>query len=111
MADDRSNWFAVRCVFATGWPPQARGHTYEERVTLWKADSADEAISRAEAEAVAYAAGISDSPGTYLGLAQSYQLFEGPGDGAEVFSLMRRSELGPDDYLSTFFDTGTERTT
>jgi hypothetical protein len=110
MAENSSNWFAVRCVFATGWPPEARGETYEERITLWQADSAEEAISRAEAEAEGYAAVILDSPDTYLGLAQSYHLFDGPGDGAEVFSLMRRSQLGADDYLLTFFATGTERT-
>lgn len=28
---------------------------------------------------------------------------------AKVFSLMRNSELEADDYLTTFFDTGSER--
>jgi hypothetical protein len=31
------------------------------------------------------------------------------GDGAEVFSLMRRSTLAPRDYIDWFFATGGER--
>ncbi|WGX98091.1 hypothetical protein [Nocardioides sp. L-11A] len=44
-----------------------------------------------------------------LPLFQSYEMYDAPGEGAEVFSLMRSSELNPDDYLDTFFDTGDER--
>jgi hypothetical protein len=36
-------------------------------------------------------------------------LGEHPAHGAEVFSLMRDSELAPDDYIDRFFDTGQER--
>lgn len=98
----------MRCVFAVGWPPEAAGKTYEERITLWRARSADEAIARAEAEAQEYAGEIDDHPSTYLDLAQSFRLFDEPADGAEIFSLMRDSDLPPDDYLDTFFDTGAE---
>ena len=44
----------------------------------------------------------------YLGIAQSYRLEDEPGEGAEVFSLIRRSTLEGDPYLDTFFDTGDE---
>lgn len=93
-------WFGVRCII------QLAEGAYEERVTLWKAADADEALARAEAEAVDYAA---DNDGTYLGLVQGFELFDEPGDGAEVFSLTRTSALGPDEYLDTFFDTGDEQ--
>jgi len=106
---DELSWYAVRCVFAVGWPPELAGDTYEERITLWRAASAEEAIARAEAEAVDHAATIQESPSTYLGLAQSFRLFDDLVDGAEVFSLMRTSDLEPAAYLNTFFDTGTER--
>lgn len=109
MTGDLTGWYAVRCIFAVGWPPQAAGSTYEERITLWRASSADEAIARAEAEALDYAATIGESPGTYLGLAQSHHLSGAPAEGAEVFSLMRTSDLDPGTYLDTFFDTGAER--
>ena len=47
--------------------------------------------------------------GELLEFAQVYRLAEFPADGAEVFSLMRDSDLDADQYLSTFFDTGSER--
>lgn len=105
-------WYAVRCVFRTTahkpWGPTdlTRTSAYEERVTIWTASSADEAIARAEAEAREYAETLGDE---YLGLAQSYHLSDSPGDGAEVFSLIRDSDLEPDDYLDHYFDSGSER--
>ena len=98
------DWFAVRCIFEISANSTSR--TYEERVTLWKAASAAEALARAESEAEGYAAGVEGN--AYLGLAQSYHLFDEPGEGAEVFSLMRDSELGPSEYISRFFSVGTE---
>jgi hypothetical protein len=75
-------------------------------VTLWRADDAASAILRAEAEAQEYAA---DVEAEYTGLAQAYLLFDEVGDGAEVFSLLRTSNLDPDAYLDRYFDTGHER--
>ncbi len=103
------SWYSVRCVFAVGWPPEAIGETYEERITIWRASSAEEAVERAEAEALDYAGSIEESPSTYMGLAQCYRLSDQLSDGAEVFSLMRDSKLEPEEYLDTFFDVGTER--
>jgi predicted aminopeptidase len=80
---------------------------YEERVTLWRAADANEAIRNAEAEAVTYAAG----QGVVLPLFQSYELYDDiafPENSIEVFSLIRDSTLEPSIYLSTFFDTGSE---
>lgn len=105
-------WFGIRCVFRD--PPaglwashdlRSGESAYEERITLWRAASAEEAIERGEAEAREYASALEHE---YLGLAQSYRLADEPGDGAEVFSLIRESRLPPGDYLDTFFDTGSE---
>jgi hypothetical protein len=82
------------------------GAAYEERVTLWRADTFDDAIELAEAEATDYAAALGAE---YCGFAQSFSLPETtPGHGSEVFSLMRVSGLDPDEYLTQFFDTGAE---
>lgn len=95
-------WFGVRCVFRWSQPA-----TYEERITLWEAESLDQAIAMAEDEAQTYAERLS---GDYLQIAQAYWIgATRPGAGSAVFSLMRDSELGPDDYLDTFYDTGRER--
>lgn len=103
-------WYAVRCVFRSAWlehadqlPPDE--HLYEERITLWQATSTEEALALAEAEAIDYA----DDDDEYLELAQAYKLLDSPGQGAEVFSLMRSSSLEADEYLDAHFDTGTER--
>jgi hypothetical protein len=90
-------WFAVRHVIKND-------DAYEERITLWQAESAEEATARAEAEAAKYAWEGTDA----LPLYQSYELGEEPKDGAEVFSLIRRSTLSPSNYLDSFFATGSE---
>lgn len=112
MANGDSGWYSVRCVFRDetgkpwGPPDLSSGESvYEERITLWRADSADEAIERAEEEAHEYASRLEVE---YLGIAQSYRLADEPGEGADVFSLVRRSTLDPDPYLDTYFDTGSE---
>ena len=106
-------WFAVRCVFrqaeSSEWQPpdlKTGDSAYEERITLWRGTSLDDAIAQAEAEAAEYAATQSF---TYAGLAQAFRLFDEPGHGAEVFSLMRYSPLPSDAYLNRYFDDGSER--
>jgi hypothetical protein len=96
--DPEAAWFAVRNVFR-------RGDSYEERITLWKAPTFEEAEHRAQIEIEEYAETVEME---LLHFAQVYRLAEYPQDGAEVFSLIRRSELESEEYLSTFFDTGTE---
>ena len=110
MDDERHDqpWYAVRCVLVFDAPEQAQQpRLYEERITLLRAASFEEAVERAECEAEEYCDGLDAE---YVGLAQAYHLFvEGHvGDGDEVFSLMRTSELSPDEYSARFFATGQE---
>lgn len=107
MASGARDWFAVRCVFASGWPADLPPR-YEERITIWQAADFEEAIQKAEAEAAEYAAGIEEAPDTYLGLAQAYKFDGPPTEGVEIFSLVRASDLPPMEYLTAFFDTGEE---
>ena len=96
------SWFGVRCIFNV----EDVG-TYEERITIWKANDFAEAISLAETEALEYAAIFEGVH--YAGLAQAYRIADQLEHGTEVFSLMRDSTLGDEEYLSTFFDAGAER--
>lgn len=99
MPANAEPWYSVRCVLKLE-------DTFEERVTLWRAACFDEAIALAEADAREYAENLEAE---YLGLAQAFHLFGSDLDsGVEVFSLVRQSDLDPDEYLSAFFDTGTE---
>ena len=99
--------FSVRCIFK--WSPRASQtlkFLYEERITLWQADSLDQAIEFAENEASKY----SDESCEFLGLSQGYTMFEMVQEnGIEVFSLLRESDLEPEEYLNSFFDSGFER--
>jgi hypothetical protein len=93
------DWFAVRHVVKNR-------DAYEERVTLWHSQDADEAIRSAEAEAAEYVSLWEEA--VVLPLFQSFRLDGPPSSGSEAFSLIRRSDLAADDYLSAFFDTGSE---
>ncbi|MFI1197076.1 hypothetical protein ACH4T9_28000 [Micromonospora sp. NPDC020750] len=102
---DEVHWFSVRCVFRVEADPTSQ--LYEERLTLWRAQSFDQAIALAEDEGLRYAA--EQAGMDFVGLAQAFRLFDEPGHGAEVFSMVRASELEPPAYLTRFFDTGEER--
>ena len=97
-------WFAVRSLVR--FEP-ATGPVYEERITLWRASSFEEAVERAESEAREYAC---DVDGECVDFTQAFHLTVEAEvmDGTEVFSLMRNSLLMPDNYISRFFDTGEE---
>ncbi|MEU6356185.1 hypothetical protein ABZ896_43915 [Streptomyces sp. NPDC047072] len=97
-----ADWYGVRCVFRH----RSLG-VYEERVTLWTARSSDEAITRAEAEAREYCEALEEVE--YVNFAEAFRITEAPGEGAEVFSLMRDSELPAGQYVRRFFATGSER--
>ena len=99
-------WFGVRAVFA--FDLGERGVlTYEERLTLWRAESAPAALELAGRDAADYARCLDGC--VFTGLLQACELPEEPGHGAEVFALMRDSPLPPDKYVAAFFDTGWER--
>jgi len=104
MDDAPQPWFAVRGLVRF---ESATGPVYEERITLWRASSFEEAVERAASEAREYA---TDVDGECVDLAQTFHLTaeDELTDGAEVFSLMRNSRLMPGDYVTRFFDTGDE---
>src|SRR4051794_17802493 len=80
-------WFSVRCVFRLDGLDDLDGtdtNLYEERITVWRAGSLDEAIALAEADARRYAKVL--APNEYLGLAQAYEMADPLEHGAEVFS-------------------------
>lgn len=84
-------------------------------MTLWTAGSPDEAIGSpdeaigcAEAEAGEYCAALGETE--YTGFAESFRMDGTPGEGAEVFSLMRESDLPSGAYVGKFYATGCERT-
>jgi hypothetical protein len=94
-----SDWYAVRHIVKNGC-------AFEERVTLWFAASFDEAMDRARAEAEQYVS--LDDGWELLELFQAYRTSDVPQNGAEVFSLIRESDLAASEYIDRFFATGGE---
>jgi pyruvoyl-dependent arginine decarboxylase (PvlArgDC) len=121
-------WYGVRHVIK--WGASDHGNSYEERVTLWRAGSFDDAIRRAATEAAERVKMIGD--GEVLDVFQAYLVTDEDGSsqaaaaetviaageqaglilegerGLEVFSLIRDSDLSAKDYVDRVFDTGTE---
>ena len=99
------NWFAARCVYRFDFISEEDARpAFEERVVLLQAESFEQAVERAEREAKEYSSGGPE----FTGLVQVFHLFEQPGDGAEVFSLIRPSRLSASDYIDRYFDSGEE---
>ena len=105
---DKEPWYSVKCIFRHDHLSQkAEEHCYEERVVVLKAVSLDHAIELGEAEARAYAG--DEGTSHYIEFISAYHLYKPEiAPGAEVFSIMRRSNLNKDAFLDRYYDDGTE---
>jgi hypothetical protein len=101
-------WFTVRCLFSH--PTRAKdgdGHLYEERVTLWRSGSWDEAYRLARIEAQTYA---EEAGAIIIGTTDAFNLFDAEcGHGSEVWSVMRGSHFDAKTYTNTFCTTHRDR--
>ena len=97
-------WFGAKTWYRWHTAPLPEGPTdqYEERVVLFEAPTFEVALARAEAEARQYAEHA--GPMLYLGAVNVFELFESPGDEAEVYSAVRTSALPPADFLQRYHD-------
>lgn len=99
MQPPPSNWYAVRTFLAQVGTALIDGEpawAYKERITLWAAPSEEAALTLAEADAIRYG---SEADATYLGEAVAVELPSAPSSGSEIFTSLRTSLLGPNDYL------------
>ncbi|GBC59949.1 hypothetical protein DENIS_0891 [Desulfonema ishimotonii] len=104
---DKKEFYSAKCLFKFERLRDEDGRIkYEERITLFKATGFDNAIIIAEQEAEKYA---EKEGGEYLGFINVYKLYgKKMSKICEVYSCMRKSELGEDDYLDRYYDTGDE---
>lgn len=100
--------YSVRCLFCHPTrKSEDEDFLYEERITLWRAESFEEAHRMAEKEARQYA---EEAKCSFLKSTDSFHLFERAMEsGIEVFSTMRGSNLQPQNYERTFCVTGRDR--
>jgi hypothetical protein len=101
-------WFAVRCLFSHPTRKQSsEAQLFEERITLWRADSWDQAFTAAEAEAADYAVSANC---IFVRALDGFNLFDRTvGEGTEIWSVMRGSNMDADIYILTFCKTATDR--
>ena len=100
-------WYGVKCIFRhddlSGDRP---GTVYEERVVVVRAETFEEALEKAEAEASDYVKGMD---AVYLDYADVFHMSEERiTEGTEVYSLMRTSDLDDDAFVTRYFDDGTQ---
>lgn len=106
MNQSNSAWYSCKCIFVSTRDDTTCDFTYEERITLWSAVDADSAIKLAEDEAVTYS---KENQTKYTGFCTSFQLFDQPIDGKEIYSIIRNSDFDTEQYLDEHYDTGEER--
>jgi hypothetical protein len=101
-------WYSVKCLFYHPTRKSAsEDFLYEERVTLWKAATFEEAHRFAEREASQYA---EEAKCVFVASTDSFHLFDKElQSGSEVYSTMRGSNLQPTVYRKTFCVTSRDR--
>ena len=83
------------------------GTLFEERITLWKSDSFEGAMSKAEEEGKVYAV---EANCEFLSVSDSFHIFdEEIKEGSELWATMRGSKLSLDLYRGTFCCTPLDR--
>lgn len=99
-------WYGVRLVYQL---ISDSGNAFEERVLIVRAADFDSAIERAEQIS---RDDYENESTIYTKYAIAFHVFDENGDalgeGVEVFSLVRHSDLPVKDYLDQFHDTGNE---
>ncbi len=100
MSDER--WYSAQVIFLHSRTQHGPKQTYEERITLVRADSFDDAIERAEKEAEEYCRDLDGCK--YVGYVNVFHIYdEKLREGTEIFSNMRKSELNSKEYLDLHY--------
>jgi hypothetical protein len=96
MSDER--WYSAQVIFLHSGTHHGPKQTYEERITLVRADNFDDAIERAEKEAEEYCRDLDGCK--YVGYVNVFHIYdENLRDGTEIFSNMQKSDLNSKEYL------------
>lgn len=105
-------WYSVKCIFEhNDLAHEAEATVYEERIVILRAIGFDDAITQGEAEAQEYVAGIGNDSIGYTGFISAYRTGEDElAERMEVYSLMRETTLSREDFLTQYYDDGSERT-
>lgn len=99
-------WYGVRLVYQL---IGESGNSFEERILIIRAVDFDSAIERAEQIS---RDSYENESTIYCNYAMAFHIFDenggALGEGVEVFSLIRNSDLDVKDYIDRFYNTGDE---
>lgn len=104
-------WYGVKGLFR--WHFKEGGNTanIEERIVLFFAESFEDALAQAEAEAAIYCE--DDPQATYriesLGWWKAFAIEDIPGQGIEVFSRLCKTDLNADAFLRRYYPKAHDR--
>jgi hypothetical protein len=76
------------------------GGVYNEQLTMWIADSPEQACDLARSQTADYCRDVHEE---LLDYQEVWQMFDYLRQGGEVFTSLRESSLDPDDYVSRYF--------
>ena len=101
-------WYGVKCLIEHyGLSEEPGAHVYEERIVVVRAPDFDEAIRRAELAVTAYAQEIG---ARYMEYCNAYKMVAPTiEDGTEVYSVMREGPLSDDEFITRYYDDGTDK--
>jgi Domain of unknown function (DUF4288) len=95
-------WYSAQCVFLHADKEHGPMQMYEERIILLRANNVEAAIKQAENEAKKYSRDLDGCE--YLGYVNIFELYDQElGDGAEIFSIIQKSDLKPREYLDIHY--------
>ncbi len=106
---DDVGWYSAKTVYRHRLVQEGvTKKVFEERVVLFHAANFEDAIAKAEIEAKRYCSAVENV--VSLDFASVYYFPEETvGNGSEIYSLMRDSNLSDMEYLSRFHEDGHER--
>lgn len=94
-------WYSLKTVVY-----DKQNKLYEERIIVVRASSEDEAYAKGRQEVNEYVKGLNMD---FTGYIEAYHIFDPElVENGEVYSLMRKSDLGYDEYVKQFVATGNE---
>ncbi|MCF7830821.1 DUF4288 domain-containing protein [Candidatus Gracilibacteria bacterium] len=107
----KQEWYSVKCIFGIYGKKTDKIWGYEERIILVRAKSFKEAVELAEKEARKYCEDYesNDKYFEYENFISVFHLFDGKiCNFAEIYSLIRSSDLERDEFLDKYYDDGSE---
>lgn len=108
---NENSWFGAKCLFVhNNLSKEEDIIIYEERVIVVRANDSDWAIKKVEKKAKEYAQNENECE--YLNFIDCFIIENDKiSDFTEVYSIMRKSNLEADEFISQYYDDGEQCTT